>query len=414
MSEIKLPKPGAKLKVNKLKDAEVVLHPNIFKWRDAVTFDPLLYNSLGEGQIQPIVFRKLKDKFQLLAGSRRYFHQKLRKIPWDDIHKEIREDVSDRDALLLAASENIFREDFTPWEEARAINDLLMVGKMSVKEVATHLGKPQAYVTSRRSLLSLSVKLQARFEKKAIPIGYAAPVKKLAKFPEAQKDLIEKIIAGMASRYGNITTIDDANEYVTKFLHVIKEKQALLNAYGPCPKCGSKDISLSRYGDEKRLMCNNENCSHQWHKDTKEPWKLFELKQEADEMGFTVDVGAETMTLTPKDVAEIQERNERERLEQEGEAEKVYPEKFRSKVPLEAIILPMLRDNIQKAVVSREGIKLELIESPTLSFTGLKKDYKAGELARIEVNYGWDSNKQEIAKQVHEIIAQLWAEQTAE
>ena len=85
-----LPKPGDKLSINKLKDPEVVLHPQISKWRDDLVFDPLLYNSLEQGQIQPIVFRKLNDKFELLAGSRRYFHQKLRGVSLDDLYKDIR------------------------------------------------------------------------------------------------------------------------------------------------------------------------------------------------------------------------------------------------------------------------------------------------------------------------------------
>lgn len=400
-----LPKPGDKLSLNKLKDSEVTLHPQIINWRDAIVFDPLLYNSLEQGQIQPIVFRKQGEKFELLAGSRRYFHQKLRGVSWDDLHKDIRENVSDREALLLAASENIFREDFTPWEEARAINDMLLIGKMSVKEVAEHLGKSQNYVTSRRALLSLPDKIQKRFEKHNLPIGYAIPVKKLTKFPEAQTDLIDKIVEGTKSRYNGIDKIEEAEEYVTKLLTIIKEKTALLNAYGPCPSCEGKDISESRWGDGAQLTCDD--CGHSWHKETKEPWRLYELKQNAEKQGFTVEVNAEEMVLTPKDVADLMKKEEREEREKAEEEAKQFAEKFRSPVFVEQIVLPMLQNNVQKVVVRGNTLELELIEDTELYFTGLKKDYKSGEKARIEVNYGYNHDKQEIAKQLHEIIAKI-------
>ena len=96
-------------------------------------------------------------------------------------------------------------------------------------------GKSQTYVTSRRALLSLPDKIQKRFEKHNIPIGYATPVKKLTKFPEAQTDLVDEIVEGTKSRYNGIDKIEEAEEYVTKLLTIIKEKTALLNAYGPCP-----------------------------------------------------------------------------------------------------------------------------------------------------------------------------------
>ena len=399
-----LPKPGHKLNIKKLKDPEVVLHPTISKWRDAYVFDPLLYNSLGEGQVQPIVFRKLGDKFELLAGSRRYFHQKLRKVSFDDLYKDVRENVSDRDALLLAASENIFREDFTPWEEARVINDLLMVGKMKVKEVAEHLGKSEAYVTNRRALLSLPEKVQARFEKKNIPIGYAVPVRRLSKFPEARTELINKLVEGMSGGYSSISTIEKADQWSTNFIDAINEKEALLKAYGPCPKCESKDIELSRHGDENRLSCGA--CGHRWHKDTKEPWKLYELKQQAQAMGFDVDVD-EKMTLTPKDVVDIAERRDRIQREAEEEEAKVWAEKFRSPILIEEIIMPLLPGNTQKVTVQGNNIEIELIEDSGLYFKGLKKDYQAGEKGRIEITYGYGSQTQETAEKVHTIIKDL-------
>lgn len=400
----KQPKQGDKIDIKKLRDPQVVLHPKIFTWRNNLTVDTLLLNSLKEGQIQPIIFRKLKnDKFELLVGSRRYFHQKILGTAWEDIPKEIRENVSERQALLMAASENIFREDFSPWEEARAINDLLSV--MSVKEVAKYLDKSESHVISRRALLSLPEKIQKRFEKNNIPIGYASTIKKLTKFPEAQDDLLEKI-EGANDRYyhSGIDTVEEAEEYVSKILKRIKQIEKLVAAYGVCPKCGSKDIKQSGWGDGAQLTCND--CSHSWHKDTKEPWQYYETKQKLESMGIAIEETAGKVKLTPKDVKDLMEKEDRKHRESD-EGEDEIPEKFRSKVPLETIILPMLNENIQKVSVAGNNIEIELIEDSGLHFKGLKKDYRTGEKARIEITYGYGKTTQEIAKQVHEILNQL-------
>ena len=52
-------------------------------------------------------------------------------------------------------------------------------------------------------------------------------------------------------------------------------------------------------------------------------------------------------------------------------------------------------------------ITIELIEDSGLYFTGLKKDYKSGEKARIEVSYSYGTEKQDVAKKLHEIVAKI-------
>jgi len=404
MSETTIPKPGSKLSLKNLVDPNVVLHPTISKWRDSYTFDPLLYNSLEDGQIGATVFRQLGEKYELLAGCRRYLHQKVRGVSWDDLNKDIRENVSDREALIIAASENIFRKDFNPWEEARVINDLLMIGKMKVKEVAKMLGKSEAFVTNRRTLLSLSMKIQKRFEKSNIPIGYAVSVKKLNKFPEQQSDLLSKIVEGKRSSYNGIHKIEEAENFVTTLLDAVKEHEALLKAYGACPACGSKDISKSRYGDGNRLACGK--CDHSWHKGTKEPWKLYELKQTAKEMGFEVDID-EKLTLTPQDIARVQRKQNEEREAIEKKAAE-FPEKFRSPVLIEELIIPLIPGNVQTISVRGNNIEIELIEDTEMHFKASKKDYKTGEKGRIEVGYGLGSiSSQEMSKKIHGILAEI-------
>ena len=223
---------GQTIDTKKYKDKEVSLHPEIFKWRDALTVDLGLMRSLEDGQIQPIVFRLLKDgKHELLVGSRRYFHQKLRGVAWEDILKDVREEVPEKQALLMAASENIFRLDFNPWEEARAINSLLTKGKISVKALAKKLGKSQSYISSRRALLQLPKKVRERFEAKDIAIGYATVLMKLKGMDEAQAELLQEVIDGKSRGYSGVRTIEAADEFVTRIKKQIEDKEALLAKY---------------------------------------------------------------------------------------------------------------------------------------------------------------------------------------
>jgi len=409
MSETQL-EEGQRISTAKLLDDEVVLHPEISKWRDALRVDLRLLNSLRDGQIAPTIFRILKDgKHQLVAGARRYCHQKLLGTSWEDIPKDIKENLSERDALLMAASENFFRKDFNPWEEARAINSLLGRGKFSAKNLAKKLGVSVSYINNRRALLQLPVKIRQRFEAKDIPIGYVAPLLKLKGLEEAQNTLLDKIISGRESSYYGISTVKEGNEFVTKALKEIKDMEAILAKYGPCPKCGSKEIKYPGWGDEDQLTCKN--CDHEWHRETKEAWEYYELKQKAEEMGFEVEEGPEKVKFTPKEVAKIIEDKAREERIERGEEEAKVDEKFRSAIPLETILAPLIHENIQKIDVKGLTIEVHLIEDPDLWFRGYRKDYKAGEKARIEALTSWrmdnEQTLQESAKNIHALIKRL-------
>ncbi len=380
---------GQTIDTAKYKDKDVTLHPEIFKWRDTLTVDLGLMRSLEDGQIQPIVFRLKDGKHELLVGSRRYFHQKLRGVAWEDILKDVRENVSERDALLMAASENIFRRDFNPWEEARAINSLLTKGKVSVKDLAGKLGKSQSYIASRRALLQLPKKIRKRFEEKNIPIGYASPLTKLEGMEEAQAALLEEIVDGMGRSYSGVRTIEAADTFVTRIKQQIKDHEELLAKYGPCPKCGSKNISKG-YRDNQ-LTCDEDECGYAWHGETKEPWAYYELKQGAQELGIEiVEEEPGKMKLTPKDVADLIKKKERKEQQEREAAEEELPKNFRSKATLLMLLEPMIaNDNIQKLEVRDEKIEIQLIEGMDLYFDGLRKDYADGVSKARIMTAGW-------------------------
>lgn len=395
-----------KMNLDKLKDPNVVLHPEISKWRSPEKPDLQLLRSLNRGQIQAIVFRDLGKKgIELLAGSRRYFHLKLLGRSLDDIKKDIRKNVSKKEALIIALSENFYRKDMTPMEEARAINSMLKM-KMSVKTIAETFDKSEGWVRTRKTLFELPEKVRNSFDTKELDFGYSIPLRKLKGLEEAQLALIEKIVeAREPYHYGGIDSIEDAENFVTRVLKQVKDQEALLAKYGPCPGCSSKHISEGH--GEERLVCRE--CNHSWHGVTKEPWEYFEMKQKAEEMGFKIEEGPEKLKFTPKEVAEMMEKKAAEEEEASAEEGETLDANFRSKATLLMLLEPMINgDNIQKLEIRGERIEIQLIEGhePGLYFNGLRKDYVDGvNKARIETKTGWGDK--DVVKNTHDYINEI-------
>ncbi len=377
-----------KLDLSKLKDKHVVLHPEISEWRDVEKPDIQMLQSLNSrGLIQPIIFRKVKKGTELLAGARRYAHCKLLGWTWDEISKDVREKVSDRDALILALEENLRRKNLTVMEEARAVNSLLR-NKMSIKEVAMLMNRTPSWVSSRKNLFELPEEVRNIFEEHDLEYGYSIPIRKLGGMLEAQMALLENIVeARQPHSYGGVRTVEDAEEFVTKILKQIKDTEDLLLKYGACPVCGSKDIREG-YRDGQ-LVCRSDGCGHEWHGETKEPWAYYELKQKAEEMGIEIiEESPGAMKVTPKAAADMIVREEKRQQEKAKAEEGGLPEKFRCKPTLLMLLEPMIAgDNIQKLVVRDENIEIQLIEGKDLHFNGLRKDYKDGiNKARIDAH----------------------------
>jgi len=113
-----------------------------------------LANSIkADGVIQPIVVRKVDDRYEIIAGERRFRASKLaglEKVP------VIVKNVNDRKARELALVENIQREDLNPIEEAISLKTLMEEYKLTQQELSDIIGKSRSYIANNRRLLNLS------------------------------------------------------------------------------------------------------------------------------------------------------------------------------------------------------------------------------------------------------------------
>ena len=120
---------------------------------DDASLEELANSIKADGVIQPIVVRKVGDKYEIIAGERRFRASKLAGLEKVPI---VVKNVSDRKARELALVENIQREDLNPIEEAISLKTLMEEYKLTQQELSDIVGKSRSYIANNLRLLNLS------------------------------------------------------------------------------------------------------------------------------------------------------------------------------------------------------------------------------------------------------------------
>lgn len=109
------------------------------------------------GIIQPLVLRKAGQRYQLVAGERRWRAAKLAKL--ERVPAVIREIPEDR-LLEVTLIENIQREDLNPIETASAFARLGQELNMNADQIGKHTGKDRTTIVNFLRLLQLPADIQ--------------------------------------------------------------------------------------------------------------------------------------------------------------------------------------------------------------------------------------------------------------
>ncbi|MFY9214233.1 MAG: ParB/RepB/Spo0J family partition protein [Tissierellaceae bacterium] len=155
------------------------------------TLNDLAKSIETNGVIQPILLRKRDDKYEIIAGERRYRASqiaKLKEIP------AIIVDADDEDAAKLALVENIQREDLNPIEEAMAYKQLMEEFDLRQEDLANAIGKSRTYITNTVRLLKLDDRVIEHLYKGNLTTGHGKVLLGI-KDKDEQVKLAEKIIA---------------------------------------------------------------------------------------------------------------------------------------------------------------------------------------------------------------------------
>lgn len=122
------------------------------------------------GIIQPLVVRPFGDRFQIIAGERRWRAAQragLHRVPC------IVKEVPDENVLELSLIENIQREELNPIEEANAYKRLLESRDLTQEDVARRVGKDRSSITNALRLLKLPLEVQKLVEEDRLSMGHA-------------------------------------------------------------------------------------------------------------------------------------------------------------------------------------------------------------------------------------------------
>jgi ParB family transcriptional regulator, chromosome partitioning protein len=131
--------------------------------------DELARSIQASGIIQPIVVRPIGDRFQLIAGERRW--RAAQRAGLKKVSAIVRL-VSDELALEITLVENIQREDLNPIEAARAFERLMDEFQLTQESVAERTGKDRATVANAVRLLKLEPTIQEWIEEAKLSAGH--------------------------------------------------------------------------------------------------------------------------------------------------------------------------------------------------------------------------------------------------
>ena len=117
-----------------------------------------LADSIREhGIIQPLVLRKLGDKYEIIAGERRY---KAAQIVGLTTVPAVIANIDDNKSAEVALVENVQRRDLTAIEEARSYKNLLDKGYLTQEQLAKRMGLSQPAIANKLRLLNLDDEVQ--------------------------------------------------------------------------------------------------------------------------------------------------------------------------------------------------------------------------------------------------------------
>jgi len=149
------------------------IKPSPYQARREISPDQLseLSESIrAEGLLQPIVVRKTGDKFELIAGERRWRAYQLLKIK--TIPARVVE-ASNASSAALGLIENLQREGLNPIDEAYGYASLIRDFDLTQETAAERVGKSRAAVANSLRLLGLDAELQSYLGKGLLSVGHA-------------------------------------------------------------------------------------------------------------------------------------------------------------------------------------------------------------------------------------------------
>ncbi len=122
------------------------------------------------GLLQPVIVRQIGDKYELIAGERRW---RATKEAGKQTITAVAKPADNTESLTLSIIENLQREDLDPIEEAIAYRTLITELSLTQEQVAGHVGKDRSTISNALRLLDLPLGIQAKLQGGSLTPGHA-------------------------------------------------------------------------------------------------------------------------------------------------------------------------------------------------------------------------------------------------
>lgn len=142
------------------------------------------------GIINPLLVRKVGNKYEIIAGERRF---KAAKIVGLERVPVIISNMDERTSAEVAVIENIQRQDLSALEEARSYRKLLDQASITQEQLAAKMGKSQSTIANKMRLLNLCDEVQEALDNNQISERHARSLLQLKNIDD-QRNALEKII----------------------------------------------------------------------------------------------------------------------------------------------------------------------------------------------------------------------------
>ena len=164
---------------------------------DETRLDELAQSIRANGVIQPIVVRRAGDRYEIVAGERRWraaARAGILRVP------VVVRDVPDDKRLEVALIENIQREDLNPIEEAGAYRRLADDLHLTQEQIALSVGKDRASVANYLRLLRLPEEVRAEIASGRLSMGHARALVAIGDAQAQRRAAREVIARGLSVR----------------------------------------------------------------------------------------------------------------------------------------------------------------------------------------------------------------------
>lgn len=157
-------------------------------------FDEEALKSLSDsikdkGVLQPLLLRRKNDKYEIIAGERRWraaVMAGLTTVP------ALVKDLTDEETLEIALIENLQRENLSPIEEAEGFDKLMSQYEYTQEVLAKVIGKSRSYIANILRLLNLPPEVQELVKNGKLSAGHARVLVGNPQAIKLAKEIIEK------------------------------------------------------------------------------------------------------------------------------------------------------------------------------------------------------------------------------